>query len=276
MVKFKATHFDDTVNLPEHHPLRDFFVFMFKGIALVLAIYFALGLILELFVSRLSVEKEVWIWKTTGLAKSLIEEPLSDSEYQAYIQELFDDIPDDLKPAGYDFSIVVIEDEDPNALALPGGTIAVTTGLLHELDSENALTFVLGHELGHFENRDHLRGMGFGFAALTVSVLLAGQDQGVVSALSSVVGLGQLSYSRKQEKRADLHGIKTLMSTYGHVGGATEFFEKIEELEGHFEKYIPSVMRTHPGSDKRIILLEEHITQHRFPKEATRALDRRP
>lgn len=249
---------------------------MFKGLAIILTLYIALGLTLDFFVSRLSVEKEVWIWKTTGLAKSLIEEPLSDSAYQEYAQELFDDIPDEIKPAGYDFSIVVIENEDPNAFAIPGGMIAVTTGLFDVLDSENALTFILGHELGHFENRDHLRGMGFGFAALTVSVLLAGQDQGVVHALSSVVGLGQLSYSRKQEKQADLHGIKTLMSTYGHVGGATEFFQKVEELEGKFEKYVPSIVRTHPDSDKRIVLMEDYIEQHRFPKEKTITLDQFP
>ena len=45
-----------------------------------------------------------------------------------------------------------------NAVALPGGNIVVFAGLLKEIKSENELAMILGHELGHFAHRDHLRG----------------------------------------------------------------------------------------------------------------------
>ena len=75
----------------------------------------------------------------------------------------------------YRFELRVADDDEPNALALPGGTVVVTRGLLEAVESENELAFVLGHELGHFHGRDHLRGMGRGV---------------VMAATLAVVGLG--------------------------------------------------------------------------------------
>ena len=62
----------------------------------------------------------------------------------------------------YEFRIEIDDSETMNAMALPGGLIVVTAGLLDEVETENELAFIIGHEMGHFKNRDHMRALGRG------------------------------------------------------------------------------------------------------------------
>ena len=58
---------------------------------------------------------------------------------------------------GYDYRILIIKDEDPNAMAVAGGNIYVTTGLLEMIEDESELYFIIGHEIAHIERRHGLR-----------------------------------------------------------------------------------------------------------------------
>lgn len=281
MSKFQPTHFDDTVNLSDEHPLKEFFVLITKTLLVIGLIYFVIGLTLEFFITRMSVEREIWIWNKLGITEQYVSREIttdikeqSKDPAQKYVQRLFNKIPENLKPAGYDFRVLLSQDIDPNAFALPGGTIIVTRGLLDTLETENALVFVLGHELGHFENRDHLRGMGFSFASLAISALLAGQDQGVLSTLSGIFGLGELSYSRHHEQEADYTGLEALIGVYGHAGGATEFFQAIMALEDGIIEHVPTIMSTHPDSAKRITVLKNIIEKKGLDNSKTRPIKR--
>ena len=77
------------------------------------------------------------------------------SEFRQGLQTLLDRVALHWPESPYAFHAVVWEASQPNAFALPGGWVAVTTGLLEGAGSENELAFVLGHELGHF--RGHVR-----------------------------------------------------------------------------------------------------------------------
>ena len=57
------------------------------------------------------------------------------------------------------YQVLYVPDKTVNALAIPGDRVIIYQGLLTEVQSENELMMVLGHELGHFANRDHLRGL---------------------------------------------------------------------------------------------------------------------
>lgn len=279
MSKFQPTHFDDTVNLSDEHPLKEFFVLLTKTLLIIGAIYLIIGITLEFFITRMSVEREIWLWNKLGITEqyvgrniSIKSEAQNKDPAQQYVQRLFNKIPDEFKPEGYSFRVLLSNESDPNAFALPGGTIVITKGLLDTLETENALVFVLGHELGHFKNRDHLRGMGFGFAGLAISALLAGQDQGVLATLSGVFGLGELSYSRHHEQEADYTGLEALIGVYGHAGGATEFFEAIMALDNGIADYIPTIMSTHPDSAKRVDVLKEIIKQRNLNVLETKSI----
>ena len=59
-----------------------------------------------------------------------------------------------------DYQVFYIEEKTVNALAIPGDKIIIYQGLLEKIDSENELVMILGHEIGHFAHRDHLRRLG--------------------------------------------------------------------------------------------------------------------
>jgi Zn-dependent protease with chaperone function len=153
----------------------------------------------------------------------------------------------------YVFEIAIWDEPEPNAVALPGGVIAVTNALLESVESENELAFVLGHELGHFHNRDHLRGLGRGiaFSLLLVAVGVGGGGSAVQ--LASLAGqFAQRDFDRDQEIEADRFGLALLAAEYGHVSGAEAFFEHLPEPDeppgGEFASYFS----THPVNVSRI------------------------
>ena len=155
------------------------------------------------------------------------------------------------------YEITIIDDADPNAFALPGGTILITTGLMDVIGSEESLAMVIGHELGHFAHRDQLRSMGkWMFLSMAIGGLL-GNTQ-LSGAVSTLAELGELRHSRKQELAADRFGLDCVIATYGHAGGAVEFFEGIEAAE-RAQPGVFQYFSTHPVPADRIARLNERI-----------------
>ena len=144
----------------------------------------------------------------------------------------------------YTFRIEIDESEYLNAMALPGGLIIVTSALVDRIESENELAFVLGHELGHFRNRDHIRTLGRGVIFGLVFVAISGNNSsGYLSA--SVADLAIRGFGRRQELQADLFGLELVQSEYGHVANAWHFFERLEEGD-HSSLEFLSYLSTHP------------------------------
>ena len=81
-------------------------------------------------------------------------------------------------------------------MALPGGQIMVFSGLLKKVNLENELAMVLGHELGHYAHRDHLRGMGRGLGVTLGLAMLFGQDSAVAGIASDLFLGMEMRYSR--------------------------------------------------------------------------------
>ena len=91
-------------------------------------------------------------------------------------QLLVDRLASHWAEAPFEFRVEIDSSAAPNAMALPGGLIVVTQGLLDQVESENELAFVLGHELGHFRNRDHLRALGRGIMISLFLAVVTGND----------------------------------------------------------------------------------------------------
>ena len=171
------------------------------------------------------------------------------------------------------FRVAVFESEVPNAMAFPGGLIVFTTALLDSVRTENELAFVLGHELGHYKNRDHLRGLGWGVSLALVATAL-GLGDGAMGGLATVTAsLTQRRFGREQELAADLFGLVMLEKQYGHVGGARNVFETLlsrprdeeatdgADASGRFSRYFDS----HPSNPDRIAALEEMARDRGLP-----------
>jgi Zn-dependent protease with chaperone function len=163
-----------------------------------------------------------------------------------------------------DYQVLYIADETINAAAIPGDRIIVYKGLLDQMASENELMMVLGHELGHFAHRDHLRRLGRSFAMRLLFASFVGDLGGLQSlALSGVTAISNSRFSQRQEYQADDFGLSLLAQTYGHTAGATDFFERLSKMPGANIAFLS----THPSSKNRVRRLEQEIKRQGYPVE---------
>ncbi|MEN7343347.1 MAG: M48 family metallopeptidase [Pseudomonadota bacterium] len=239
---------DQTVNVSKTHPLAEagWLVGALSLIGLGLAIVTIF--LVDIFVALVSPEREArWF---SGLEPEGIMLSNGGAEPSPEIQALFDRVSSHWPDSPYEFRLLISDDEAPNAMALPGGLIIVTEGLLDGVESNNELAFVLAHELGHFHNRDHLRRFG--------RMALLGTMFSAISGSESIgINLSDLtlrSFSREQEQAADAFGLSLTEATFGHVNGAGDFFERINDGG---DSVLARYLDTHPQPMDRLAYLSE-------------------
>jgi Zn-dependent protease with chaperone function len=156
---------------------------------------------------------------------------------------------------GYALRIGVTEAAEPNAFALPGGNVLVTSALLEQAGSENELAFVLAHELGHVEARDPLRALGRGLLVALALAAVGGSDGAAIA--GSTAALGERVFSRTQERAADRFALALVAAEYGHVAGASDFLRRLPDAgPAGAAARAASWLSTHPRSDDRVAELE--------------------
>lgn len=183
-----------------------------------------------------------------------VENAGSHAQIENYLQELVKNLQSANDDEEFKFKVRVVNSATPNAYAYPGGHIGVTTGLLKLLKSENGLAMVLGHEMGHHYERDPLKGISRSviFALLFYTLGITDNDSWVQGVIGDMTMIGVMKFSRDQESSADAIGKLIIQRYYGHSGGASEFFEKMQEKEGDHEL---SWLSTHPATEERISAL---------------------
>ena len=168
----------------------------------------------------------------------------------------------------YGFRVAVIEEAVPNAFAVPGGLVLVTSGLLEHVGSENELAFVLAHELGHFHNRDHITTLG---RSLVVSLALGSVDIDTsgLSLFGTTGLLTERSFGRNDEREADRFGLALLYAEYGHIGGAADFLQSM--TQGHaWERVSSNMLGTHPFGPDRARELQALALEEGWPVDGPR------
>ncbi|MFN3361701.1 MAG: M48 family metallopeptidase [Pseudanabaenaceae cyanobacterium] len=158
-----------------------------------------------------------------------------------------------------DLRVIYIPDKVVNAFAVPGDRIIIFRGLLDYVKSENELMMVLGHEIGHFRNRDHLRGIAQNLTWQIVFALFLGDSSILQSIGSLTAAVTQSSFSQGQELAADRVGLDLLVKVYGHAGGAVDFFDRLAK-EGK-SPAILAFLSTHPHPQKRVQQLQQIMRQ---------------
>ena len=151
-----------------------------------------------------------------------------------------------------DYQVLYIPESTVNALAIPGDRIIIYSGLIKQMESENELMMILGHELGHFSNRDHLRGLGRELLLQVALASLIGDAGWIQSVASGITALSKAHYSQSQEYQADEFGLALLQQTYGHVTGATDFFARLSQQKSMNLAFLA----THPGAGSRVAQLQ--------------------
>jgi len=250
-VKFDPSLPKDGINVSRAYPLREALLLVGGVVAIGAAVGVAVAVAADLAAPHIPIALEARLF--SGWFDRGVEDDEAVAPRERSLAQLLNRMVRHWPENPYVFEIAIWDEPEPNAVALPGGVIAVTNGLLESVESENELAFVLGHELGHFHNRDHLRGLGRGiaFSLLLVAVGVGGGGSAVQ--LASLAGqFAQRDFNRDQEIEADRFGLALLAAEYGHISGAAAFFDHRPERDGTLEGGFASYFSTHPVNADRI------------------------
>lgn len=249
----------NNVNISDRHPLHDAIVLTAGVFVVVLGLYLVLGFAADFIVHRY--ENQVNRFMGDLFFKDFNDSP-THAKQQKRLQEIVNEMCESLPEKPDCFRVHVLDAPVVNALAYPGGDIVVYSGLLDQAESENEVAMILGHEIGHYLNKDHIQGVGRGLVLLSFSVALLGEDSSVTQVISSTLNIAQRNYSHDQETEADEVGLILLQRTYGHICGSTDFFERLAKSEDTLLYSLFS--ESHPLSMKRTNNIRKWIKEKGF------------
>lgn len=253
---------DGDVNVGASSPLRDFVSMLVVIAAGLAAVYALLGLAVDFVAPRISWDTERLIARHMMGAHPMLKQ--ADPAPQ-WIRDRAEAARLAAGGVPHPVDVRVVDTPMVNAFALPGGHVVLTSGILDAMEFDNELTFILGHELGHVAARDHLRGMGRGLVLVAINALVF-EDSGSLGDLAvRMLTLTDRTFSRAQERRADVAGLEAMVAVHGHVGGVEAVFE---HLGGRDHGYLAEFALTHPETGERVSDLAALARERGYPERA--------
>lgn len=174
--------------------------------------------------------------------------------------------------------LLIINDPQINAFAVPGGLFALNTGLINSARNMDEMASVMAHEIAHVTQRHYSRsreafkGQGLlSLAGILVGALVASAadgDAGAAVMLGSQAALmdKQLSYSRNQEREADRIGMQYMYASGYNPQSMADFFEVMNRATARVS-YLPDFWFTHPLTSER--MSEARLRANQLPKVKT-------
>jgi hypothetical protein len=169
------------------------------------------------------------------------------------------------------FTIKVIDSDEVNAFALPGGFFYVNSGLILNADEEAELAGVMAHETAHVCAHHAMRQMTrMNYAQLgTIPLIFIGgwTGYGIYEAASIGVPITFMKFSREFESQADYLGVQYMYRAGYDPQAFITFFEKIQALEKRKPGAVAKVFADHPQTPDRILHSQEEISRILPPKD---------
>ncbi len=188
---------------------------------------------------------------------------IEDEALQAYIDGVGQKIARVSHEPGFDYHFVAVKDKSINAVALPGGQVFITKGMLAKLKAEAQLAGVLAHETTHIVARDVSNAMSkqIGMNLLLSQIAARAESQAAVMLADLTGQIISLKFSRDDERTADLGGMDYMVragySPYGMV-------QTMEMLEQENSIHPIEFLSTHPSPENRVAYLRQRIQTHYF------------
>jgi predicted Zn-dependent protease len=166
------------------------------------------------------------------------------------------------------FTIKVIDSDDVNAFALPGGYFFVNKGAILAAENEAELAGVMAHEIAHVAARHGVENVSKGqlLQYLSIPLIFLGGIGGYAaqSAASILVPMSFLKFSRNAEREADMLGAQYMWASGYDPRALTDFFKKLEGKEKKKPGTLAKVFRTHPLTSDRETAVSQLVA--RFPE----------
>lgn len=261
-MRYEAKTIPEGINTSKENPLKEFFLLV-GGAALIITCIIMLALYAsDYLVKYIPIEAEQRWFSSENFSNTFSSESeMIDQEridVENYLQDLTDKLQDE-QHKRFSFKVRLVDDDIPNAFITPGGNIFITLGLLKTVSSENALAMVLGHEMGHQYHRHPIRSAGRGIIFVLAFLALSGFEGNEIaqSFIGNTASIANLAFSRDQEREADHTGAQLIIKQYGHALDASQFFQQMNKMEEQHSN-IPVFLRSHPGTEERIELLNTY------------------
>jgi predicted Zn-dependent protease len=160
-------------------------------------------------------------------------------------------------------AVVLIDNDQINAFAAPGGVVGVNLGLMLYAEDVHEYSSVMAHELAHLSQRHFARGVEASrsqvlptLASLVAAIMIGAMGGGdaaiaAISASQAAAQSSQLRYSRGREQEADRIGLNTLIRAGMDPDAMARMFGRMQRIH-RFSRTPPEFMLTHPLSDTRI------------------------
>jgi predicted Zn-dependent protease len=211
-----------------------------------------------------SLEKEMAIGKQLADDVQRQAKIISDPVIAEYVNRIGQNLVRN-SDAKVPFTIKVIDSEEVNAFALPGGYFFVNSGLILKADNEAELAGVMSHEIAHVAARHGTRQATRGEIAnlATIPLIFMGgwAGFGARQAAQVLVPVGFLSFSRGFESEADMLGLEYMYKAGYDPTAFVDFFEKIETLEKRKPGTVAKIFSSHPMTDDRIRAAQKNIQE---------------
>lgn len=169
------------------------------------------------------------------------------------------------------FTIKVVDSDDINAFALPGGFFYVDSGLILAADNEAELAGVMAHEIAHVAAchaaRENTRGQLMNLASIPLIFVGGGIGYAGYEAAGLALPLTFLKFSRGFEAEADYLGVQYMYKAGYDPQAFTAFFEKVENLEKHKPGTLAKAFSSHPQTPDRVEKTQKEINTLLPPRQ---------
>jgi len=209
-----------------------------------------------------SLERQIEMGKEYAKEVESTSKLITDTAVTEYVNELGQNLVRN-SDSRVPFKFKVIDSDDVNAFALPGGFFYVNTGLILAAESEAELAGVMAHEIAHVAAchaaRSRTRGQLMDYASLPLSMVGGPLGFAAYEAWSVATPLMFMKFSRRFETEADFLGVQYLYKAGYDPLALTTFFERISSLERTNQNRVAKAFNSHPQTRDRIKKAQQEI-----------------
>ena len=206
----------------------------------------------------LSTEQEVEIGREAAREIERDLKLYNDPVVTAYVNGLGQTLAGYSSRSGLTYYFKVVDTDEVNAFALPGGWLYVNRGLITTAESESELAGVIGHEIGHVDKKHGARAISRQLgAAVLLDATMGGTDASAKRRAGRQIaalffGVKQLSYGRDAEREADRFAVESTYAAGIDPEGTATFFQKLVAMQKKEPGQLAKMFSTHPPSRERV------------------------
>jgi predicted Zn-dependent protease len=215
-------------------------------------------------VNLYSLQREIALGKQAAMEVEKTAKMINDPVVTEYVNRVGQNLVRN-SDAKVPFTIKVIDSDEINAFALPGGFFYVNSGLILRADEEAELAGVMGHEIAHVAARHSTKTATKGeiLQLATIPLILLGPGgwagYGIYEGLNVAIPMSYLKFDRNNETEADYLGLQYMYKAGYDPNAFVSFFEKIQAEERRRPGSIPKIFSTHPPTPDRVQKAQQEI-----------------